>query len=129
VTDISLITSKLTNMESRLLLTYPLDQGLCLFFWIWTLKEAYTKALGLGLSFDFARIEYNVHEDVVLVDGKVPKGWHFTKFELFDGDDRYQGVTAELVGGERTEIVTAEPNWLVRYSAEDLVEAAIHELV
>ena len=124
----SLIILQLTNMEFRLLVTSPPDQGLDLFFWMWTLKEAYSKALGLGLGFDFARIEYNIHEGVVLVDGKVPKGWHFTKFELSVGDDRYQGVVAEFFGGDRTEIVMAEPNWLVQYSAQDFVQAAIHEL-
>ena len=92
------------------------------------MKEAYTKALGLGLGFDFTRIEYNALENVVLIDGEVPRGWQFTKFELYDGKDLYQGVTAEFVGGNNTEFLCPDAEWLVRQDAESFVQRAIEEL-
>jgi 4'-phosphopantetheinyl transferase len=65
---------------------------------------------------------------VVLVDGKIPKGWQFTKFELYDGQDLYQGVTAEFVGGNRMEFLSPNAGWLVRQKAECFVQQAIQEL-
>src|ERR1700722_4033160 len=109
---------QLTPFEHDTLSSVSPDEGIKRFFWIWTLKEAYTKALGLGLGFDFTRIQYDVLRNVVLIDGKVPKGWQFTKFETTVGSELYQGVTAEFVGGNDAEILTADSGeWLTRYDA------------
>jgi 4'-phosphopantetheinyl transferase len=97
--------------------------GLRRFFWIWTLKEAYTKALGLGLGFDFRRIEYNIPENIVKVDGAIPKGWQFCKFELLDDLDLYQGVVAEFVGGdEAAAILQPSSEWLTTFKADAFLQ-------
>lgn len=70
-----------------------------MFFWMWTLKEAYTKALGVGLGFDFRRVEFYPHQRVVKVDGDVLTGWKFKMFTLTHKQDLYQGVVANNVGG------------------------------
>ncbi|KII95785.1 hypothetical protein PLICRDRAFT_121316 [Plicaturopsis crispa FD-325 SS-3] len=93
------VGDQLTAVEKRVLLGVPQAEGLRRFYWIWTMKEAYTKALGLGLGFDFRRIEYNVPEEIVTIDGQVPKGWTFVKFELVVDGDSYVGVAAEHLGG------------------------------
>jgi 4'-phosphopantetheinyl transferase len=95
------------------------------------MKEAYTKALGLGMGFDFRRIEYNLLADTVTIDGEIPKGWQMIKFEVIHGRDMYQGVTARFVGGDET-LVLSRPSqsaeWLVRYDAPSFVCRAIEEL-
>ena len=81
---------------------------------MWTIKEAYTKALGLGLGFDFSRVEYDVISNVIRVDGRIPSGWWFGRFLVNDGEDIYQGVVAEFVGDTNT-MVTLEKktsSWL-----------------
>ena len=44
-------------------------------FLLWTLKESYTKALGLGLGFDFKRIEYDSERDLFRVDKRAANRW------------------------------------------------------
>ena len=107
------------------------------FYLIWTVKEAYTKALGLGMGFNFSRIEYDVPNDVVRIDGVVPRGWEFTRFELRNevkgGQvEEYVGVVARFTGEEApTECkVTAasDPEWLTVYSAARFLEMSMEKL-
>jgi len=51
-------------------------------FLLWTLKEAYSKALGLGLSFDFSRMDYDFNSQTLRVDGEIPSGWDIRIFDL-----------------------------------------------
>lgn len=109
----------------------PESEQLKRFFWMWTLKEAYTKALGLGLGFDFRRIEFDVVEGIVRVDGKVPEGWRFNKFVINDDEDQYQGVVAEYHGGIQTEVMSEANNspWLTTYDAISFTEDAIAQTI
>jgi len=101
------------------------------FYLIWTLKEAYTKALGLGLGFDFKRIEYDNTENCIKVDGKILKGWEFDVFQIPDGALGYIGVASKYVGGNQKAIIrkNTEITELVSiFSAEEFVARALREL-
>ncbi|KAF8708181.1 4'-phosphopantetheinyl transferase superfamily, partial [Rhizoctonia solani] len=65
---------------------------------MWTIKEAYTKALGEGLGYDFARIEYDVLEGTVTVDGEPPSGWDIVSFLVQHATDTYVISTARRTG-------------------------------
>jgi 4'-phosphopantetheinyl transferase len=106
------------------------DEGLRRFFWIWTLKEAYTKALGLGLGFDFRRVEFDVENNFVRVDKEIPAGWRFSKFIITDDEDLYVGVVAEYLGGAQMEIIpdSASQSWVISHQAVPFVEKAIQNL-
>jgi 4'-phosphopantetheinyl transferase len=122
---------QLTALEHRLISSAPSqDQGLERFFWMWTAKEAYTKALGLGLGFDFRRIEFDPVGNLFRVDGVVPTGWQLTKFKIVQGADPYQGVVAEFVGGDYTTVVseTHPCEWLTVIDATTFIKSAIQRL-
>ncbi|KAJ7781477.1 hypothetical protein B0H16DRAFT_1659036 [Mycena metata] len=114
---------QLTVHEHRLISSAANQQdGLERFFWMWTAKEAYTKALGLGLGFDFRRVEFDPVLDVLRVDGIAPKGWRF---------DKFKGVVAEFVGGNTDCVVISESSpqeWLSVLDATSFIENAIQEL-
>ncbi|KAF8640146.1 hypothetical protein AX17_001382 [Amanita inopinata Kibby_2008] len=101
------------------------------FFWTWTMKEAYTKAVGLGLGFDFRRLEYDAEAGTLRVDGDTPIGWRFTKFTLSVGEDDYQGVVAEFTGGTEFGVIqepVGSPPCLAQYGAVSFVEDALQRL-
>lgn len=128
---VNTMKSQLTKLEQRLMFSVPQEEALQRFFWIWTLKEAYTKALGLGLGFDFSRVEFDIPENTVRVDGAVPRGWRFNKFTLQQGNHLYQGVVAEYLGEDQETLVVSETEpvpWLEVYDAVSLVEQATQDL-
>ncbi|KAJ7904299.1 hypothetical protein B0H14DRAFT_2662204 [Mycena olivaceomarginata] len=95
------------------------------------LEQAYTKALGLGLGFDFRRVEFDPALNVFRVDGAVPKGWLLSKFKVIHGADTYQGVVAEFVGGDNDTTVISETHpheWLAVLDAASFIESAIQQL-
>ncbi|KAF9646976.1 hypothetical protein BDM02DRAFT_3098972 [Thelephora ganbajun] len=113
------------------------SEALYHFYLIWTLKEAYTKALGLGLGFDFQRIEYDKTKNRVKVDGIILKGWTFDIFRVPDpqgkeGDQGYIGVAAKCVGGKREAVVRRSPQSSDLFSlsiitAEEFMSRALRE--
>ena len=56
---------------------------------MWNLKEAYAKALCLGLAW-YSMIQLGVVEGVGKVDGNVPEGWRFDMFVIDDDVDQHQ---------------------------------------
>jgi len=128
---INIVGDQLTQLEHRLLrVGIPEMERLQRFFWMWTLKEAYTKALGLGLGFDFRRVEFDVIDKIVRVDGKTPEGWRFSRFIVQDEEDLYQGVVAEWIGNIPTEVLDEidKPEWLKIYDAVSFTEKAMDSL-
>ncbi|XP_006459883.1 hypothetical protein AGABI2DRAFT_219279, partial [Agaricus bisporus var. bisporus H97] len=100
------VGDQLTPHEHHLIFSgSSTEEKLQTFFWMWTMKEAYTKALGLGLGFDFKRVEFDAQSRILRVDGETPIGWSFKMFELKDNEDTYEGVVAEFVGNGKTEVV------------------------
>ncbi|KAJ6516113.1 hypothetical protein C8R45DRAFT_232137 [Mycena sanguinolenta] len=125
------MSDQLTTVERRLISSAADEaQGLERFFWMWTAKEAYTKALGIGLGFDFSRVEFDPALDVIRVDGTIPKGWVLSKFKIVQGVDIYQGVVAEFVGGDDTVVnPDSQPHeWLAVLDATSFIENAIQQL-
>lgn len=103
------------------------------------MKEAYTKALGLGLGFDFKRLEYDALGNRFTVDGAPPQAWEFVAFiqGVNGGEgplqepDQYQIVAARVmeIGSETSvQLRSLEGNnivsWLNVIDASTLVRTA-----
>jgi len=126
------VDSQLTEKELEIILDPSISEteGLTRFYWIWTLKEAYVKSLGLGIGlFEIKRIEYNVPEERVLVDGKPANGWQFRKFKTQYLGESYVGVASKFIGGRATTIEEIDEGSLVVYDAAPFVDRAVEELV
>lgn len=89
------------------------------------------------MGFDFSRIEYDVPNDAVRIDGIAPRGWRFTRFELQNEVkggriEEYVGVVAIFVGeggeGECKVIPAPSPEWLKVYDVTQFMKMAIEEL-
>jgi len=85
----------------------PPDVTLKRIFWLWTIKEAYTKALGEGLGFDFSRISVDLSALSITVDGTPLTGFDFLMFEIVlkdtqGGKQEYQGVFVKKLPDSNT---------------------------
>ncbi|TDL29322.1 hypothetical protein BD410DRAFT_823497 [Rickenella mellea] len=127
----------LTPLERRLLEdpSALLTEKLRRIYLMWTLKEAYTKAIGYGLGFAFNRIECNVLENTVLIDGAAPRGWEFVVFSVnvqgheVDKQELYLGVVARFIGGDEVLRMAFrdhdEGSWFLQYDAPSIVRFAL----
>ena len=69
------------------------------FFRLWTLKEAYLKARGIGLSIPLDRVVVSVDEGppaIVALDGDDPSAW---SVEAFEPGPELVGALAVRTGG------------------------------
>ena len=111
-----------------------MDEAIHRFFLIWTLKEAYSKALGAGMSMDFKEIEYDVPRDIVRIQGQRPIGWKFVRTEIERGEDKYVAVVVKYIGEQDLArgdcIVERRPpgDWLKVWDAAQILQRAIDEL-
>lgn len=76
---------------------------------ILTLKTAYIRALGRQLGFDLSRVDCDIPQQMIRVDGSVLTGWEFRLFKANLGVDRngilveetYQCAVAIFRGGNQ----------------------------
>ena len=84
--------------EQALLTRAPEDERRALFFRLWTLKEAYAKALGTGLSTAFQEFTVRFGQGgEARIDGDT-KGWWLSSVKVAEG---YAGAVAFLAEGGR----------------------------
>jgi len=86
------------------------ERALNRLFVIWTIKEAYIKALGQPPGFDFSRVECRIPEEEIYVDNKRLTGWEFRLFKANIGVQRTHNSTFReyrgyISPGEKPEIV------------------------
>ncbi|GJJ09248.1 hypothetical protein Clacol_003470 [Clathrus columnatus] len=126
---------KLTTNEELVLDTKLKDEvilrRLCILL---TIKTAYIKALGQPAGFDYSRIDCNIPEESVMVDGKPLLGWEFRLFKANLGvlrhgfllEETYQCSSALYRGGKTTKFVWEEnvnemKNWLRFINADAII--------
>lgn len=99
-----------------------------------TIKSAYIKALGQPAGFDYSRIDCNIPEESMMVDGKPLLGWEFRLFKANLGvvrhslllEETYQCSSALYRGGKTTKFVWEEnvnemKSWLHFVNAESII--------
>lgn len=109
----------------------PENEALSRFYLIWTIKEAYTKAIGLGFGFDLRRIEYDVSTNMVAVDGVVAADWHFGTSQVAVDEEEYRLTVAQFVGkGNGTgTVVSLAQGQIVWSGASGFVLKALRQLM
>lgn len=93
---IKMFSGQLTPSElSYILKQETNDEKFTAFFIVWSLKESYIKAIGLGLGFDLSQINFEVHFEgtstkkgvaFATIKGSRRPDW---SFEFFTLDDRH----------------------------------------
>lgn len=71
--------------EAAELQAMPLEQQRRRFLDLWTLKEAYSKAIGLGLAANFPSIQFNFVNNEVHLAGDRARSWNFVQKIDTDG--------------------------------------------
>jgi len=121
----------LTGAEKRLVSSdVPENVALDRFYLIWTIKEAYTKAIGLGLGFDPSRIEYDISANTVAVDGVIASDWLFETSQVTVDGEAYRVTVAQFVGnGNGTgTVVPLSQSQIVCSGASYFVRKALRQL-
>lgn len=108
----------------------PENVALDRFYLIWTIKEAYAKAIGLGLGFHPIRIEYDMSANTVAVDGVIASDWLFETSQVNVGREAYRVTVAQFVGnGDGTgSVVPFSQSQIVCSGASYFVRKALHQL-
>jgi 4'-phosphopantetheinyl transferase len=105
----------------------PENVALDRFYLIWTIKEAYTKAIGLGLGFDPSRIEYDMSANTVAVDGEIASDWLFQTSQLTVHGEAYR-VTVAQFGHGTGAVVPLSQGQIVCSGASCFVRKALRQL-
>ncbi|KAF8505507.1 4'-phosphopantetheinyl transferase superfamily [Russula emetica] len=108
----------------------PENVALDRFYLIWTIKEAYTKAIGLGLGFNPSRIEYDISPNTVAVDGVIASDWLFETSQVTVDGEAYRVTVAQFVGnGHGTgTVVPLSQSQIVCSGASYFVRKALRQL-
>jgi len=113
---------KLTQLERQLINTDQSDEAilrrLCI---VLSLKQAYIKAIGQPLGFDWSRLEFNIPDETASGDGLPLQGWEFRVFKSSLGvarkdvlvEENYQCACAFFRG-------TKESTFIWQENAKDL---------
>lgn len=121
---------KLTDAEKRLVSSdVPENEALSRFYLIWTIKEAYIKAIGLGLGFDPSRIEYDMRANTVAVDGAVATDWRFETSHFTVDEEVYRVTVVQFVGGGNGlgTVVSLDQGQVERTGASRFVRKALRQ--
>jgi len=121
----------LTDAEKRIVSSdVPENVALDRFYLIWTIKEAYTKAIGLGLGFDPSRIEYDISANIVAVDGVIASDWQFETLQLTVDGEVYRLTVAQFVedGLGTGTVLPLSESQIVCSGASHLVRKAFRQL-
>jgi len=84
-------------------------------FIVWTLKEAYIKAIGSGMSFELTRMDCRLDDGEIWIDGDTALGWEFRLWaveieEKGKPKERYAVASAEFIGPQGRGRVIFEPS-------------------
>ncbi|CAG7847388.1 SubName: Full=Uncharacterized protein {ECO:0000313/EMBL:CCA77922.1} [Serendipita indica DSM 11827] len=136
---IASIESTLTPSESRHLHQLAAaestrSQATKHLFQLWTLKEAYVKTLGVGITFELSRIHFDFDTSVLVVDGEPLNRWGIISFgvsSLFSDDVPEKYVAAVCyqrdssdteTGGVVKWVSVAEDQRLTLVDQHDLIQ-------
>ncbi len=88
-TDLSIARRFFSPAEANLVSKAPEAEKRALFFYIWTLKEAYIKAVGRGLSIPLNSFSFNANESDIQITfsdtGRVDPAWRFSQWRPESG--------------------------------------------
>ena len=66
-----------SDAEREMLENAPESERDMLFFRLWTLKESYVKAIGIGISYPLSKVEFSFEGDEIITN---IKGWRFKQY-------------------------------------------------